>query len=69
MAEKEQTPQAIAAMREFLPFMREMLTSHVVHESLRTQGKVIDWNAFNEIERACGVPLTPCPDTDVARRR
>jgi hypothetical protein len=68
MAEAKQTPQAIAAMRKFLPCMREMLTSPAVHEGMRIQGKFIDWDAFNEIERACGVPLTPCPDTDVTLR-
>jgi len=64
----EQTPQAIATMRKFLPFMREMLLSPGVHESMRIQGTFVDWDAFNDIERACGVPLTPCPNTDVTLR-
>ena len=61
----KQTPRAIAAMRELLPVMTKMLTSPVVHESLRIQEQVINWDAFNAIEGECGVPLTPCPNSDV----
>lgn len=61
----KQTPRAIAAMRELLPTMVKLLTSPGTHESLRIQGQVINWDAVNEIERECGMPLTPCPDSDV----
>lgn len=61
MANNKQTPHAIAAMRNFLPFMKRLLTSPAVHDSLRIQGQGIDWDAFNEIEETCGEPRGAMP--------
>ena len=63
----KQFARSIALMRELLPSMMTMLTSPGVHDSLRMQGQVINWDAINEIERECGMPLTPCPNSDVTR--
>ena len=46
----------IPYMRETFPMMVDMLKLAHVHEHLRIQGKVINWDAINEIERACGFP-------------
>jgi|HubBroStandDraft_2_1064218.scaffolds.fasta_scaffold57747_3 hypothetical protein len=58
----------IPYMRETFPMMVDMLKLAHVHEHLRIQGKVINWDAINEIERACGFPETPCPDSAVTLR-
>ena len=58
----------IPYMRETFPMMVDMLKLAHVHEHLRIQGKVINWDAINEIERACGLPETPCPDSAVTLR-
>jgi len=54
-------------MRETLPIMVDLLKLPHVQESLRIQKKVINWDEINEMERACGLPETPCPDSDVTR--
>jgi hypothetical protein len=58
----------VALMRELFPMMVNMLKLPHVHESLRIQGQVVNWDAINEIERECGLPETPCPETDVTMR-
>jgi hypothetical protein len=63
-----QSAHAIASMRQLLPSMLQLLTSPVVHDQLRIQGEVINWDAVNDIERECGMPETPCPDSDVTLR-
>jgi hypothetical protein len=55
----------IPFMRETLPTIVDLLKLPHVHESLRMQQKVINWDAINEMERACGLPETPCPNSDV----
>jgi len=64
----KQTPQAIAYMRETLPMMIKLLQSRGAQESLRISGEAINWDAINAIEEECGLPLTPCPDSDVTVR-
>jgi|HubBroStandDraft_3_1064219.scaffolds.fasta_scaffold448759_1 hypothetical protein len=61
----KQTPQAIAYMRELLPTMVKLLQAPAVHQSLRIQQQAVNWDAINAIEEECGLPLTPCPNTDV----
>ena len=63
-----QSSHAIASMRELLPTMVKLLSAPAVHDSLRIQGQVINWDVINDIERECGMPLTPCPDSDVTVR-
>ena len=58
----------IPLMRETFPVLVDMLKLPHVHEHLRIQGQVINWDAINEIERECGLPETPCPDSDVTLR-
>jgi hypothetical protein len=48
--------------------MLKLLQSPAVHQSLRVSEQVINWDALNEIERECGMPLTPCPESDVTQR-
>jgi hypothetical protein len=55
-------------MRETLPTMVGLLKLPHVQDSLRLQGKVINWDAINEMERACGLPETPCPNSDVTQK-
>jgi hypothetical protein len=38
-------------MRETFPVLVDMLKLPHVHEHLRIQGQVINWDAINEIER------------------
>jgi hypothetical protein len=61
-------PEAVARMRELWPMMVNLLTLPHVHESLRIQGQVVNWDAINDVERKCGLPETPCPDSDVTLR-
>jgi hypothetical protein len=63
-----QTPEAIAAMRELWPMMVRLLLQPHIQASLRVQRQVVNWDAVNEVERECGLPETPCPETDVTRR-
>lgn len=55
-------------MRQTFPIMVNLLTLPHVQESLRVQGQVVNWDEINEIERACGLPETPCPASDVTLR-
>lgn len=41
----------IPLMRETFPVLVDMLKLPHVHEHLRIQGQVINWDAINEIER------------------
>jgi hypothetical protein len=62
-----QTPQAIAAMRELMPMMVELLKTPGMQQQLLIQQKVVNWDAINEVERECGLPVTPCPDSPVLK--
>ena len=55
----------LAAILASLPTMIKLLQSPVTQESLRISGDAINWDAINAIEAECGLPLTPCPDSDV----
>lgn len=58
-----QTHEAIANMRQLLPMMVKLLQQRHVHDSLVVQEQVVNWDVVNDIERQCGLPLTPCPDS------
>lgn len=63
-----QTPEAIARMRELWPMMVNLLKQSHIQEQLRIQSQVVNWDAVNEVERECGLPETPCPESDVTLR-
>jgi hypothetical protein len=58
-----QTHEAIANMRQLLPTMVKLLQQPHVHESLIMQGQKVNWDVLNDMERQCGLPQTPCPDS------
>jgi hypothetical protein len=58
-----QTHEAIANMRKLLPMMVKMLQQPHVHDSLLLQEQVVNWDVLNDMERQCGLPQTPCPDS------
>jgi hypothetical protein len=62
------TPEAIARMRELFPMIVGLLKMPHIQETLRVQGQVVNWDAINEVERECGLPETPCPESDVTLR-
>ncbi len=57
-----------AFMRETFPPLVNLFTLPHIQDALRVQGQVVNWDAINEIERACGLPETKCPDSDVTLR-
>ena len=61
----KQTPHAIASMRELWPMMVELLKTPGMQQQLRIQAKVVNWDAVNDVERECGLPVTPMPDCEV----
>src|SRR5580704_9579876 len=63
-----QTHEAIANMRELFPQMVQLLQQPHVHESLLMQGQKINWDMVNDIERQCGLPQTPCPDSAATQK-
>jgi len=63
----KQTPQAIASMRQLFPLFVKFLTSPGGEQSLLIQQQVVNWDFINDIERECGLPLTPCPNSVVYR--
>ena len=58
-----QTHEAIANMRRVWPMMVKLLQQPHVQNSLLVQEKVVNWDAVNDVERQCGLPLTPCPES------
>jgi hypothetical protein len=58
-----QTHEAIANMRQLWPVMVKLLQQPHVQDSLVSQEQVVNWDAVNDIERQCGLPLTPCPNS------
>ena len=58
-----QTHEAIANMRVLLPMMVKLLQQPHVHDSLVMQEQVVNWDVVNDIERQCGLPQTPCPNS------
>ena len=48
--------------------MVRLLQQPHIQDTLRIQQHVVNWDAVNEIERECGLPETPCPQSDVTRR-
>lgn len=64
----EQTPEAIAAMRAMLPMLVELLQSPATEQQLLIQQKVFNWDVIMDMERQCGLPETPCPNSPVFRR-
>jgi hypothetical protein len=63
----KQTPQAIATMRQLWPMMVDLLKKPHFQQQLRIQAQVVNWDVINDVERQCGLPLTPCPDSDVTK--
>ena len=62
-----QTPQAISAMRELWPMMVNLLKTPGMQQQLLIEQKVVNWDAINEVERECGLPITPCPDSPILK--
>lgn len=63
-----QTHEAIANMRSVLPTMVKLLQQSYVHESLIMQGQKFNWDVINDMERQCGLPQTPCPNSIATQR-
>jgi len=63
-----QTHEAIANMRGLWPLMVRLLQDPQVHASLLAQGQKVNWDVVNDMERQCGLPLTPCPDSIATQR-
>jgi len=55
-------------MRTLWPKMVGLLLLPHIQDTLRLQQQVVNWDEINAIERECGLPETPCPDTDVTLR-
>jgi hypothetical protein len=64
----EQTPEAIATMRMLMPMLVEWLLNPIAEQQFLLQQKVLNWDVINDMERQCGLPETPCPDSPVFRR-
>ena len=62
------SPESIATMRVIWPMMVELLKQPQIQYQLRIQQEVVNWDAINEVERECGLPETPCPESDVTKR-
>jgi hypothetical protein len=58
-----QTHEAIANMRAIWPTMVQLLQQPHVQQSLIVQGQKVNWDVVNDIERQCGLPETPCPNS------
>lgn len=58
-----QTHRAIDDMRELLPLFVKLLQTPFAQNGLISEGKKINWDVINDMERQCGLPLTPCPDS------
>ena len=63
-----QTHEAIANMRQLWPTMVKLLQQPHVHDSLLAQEQVVNWDVVNDIERQCGLPQTPCPNSIATQR-
>jgi hypothetical protein len=63
-----QTHEAIANMRVLWPPMVKLLQQPHVQQSLLDQGQKVNWDAVNDLERQCGLPQTPCPDSIATQR-
>ena len=63
-----QTHDAIANMRTLLPMFVKLLQQPHVHDSLIMQDQKVDWDVINDMERQCGLPHTPCPDSIATQR-
>jgi len=63
-----QTHEAIANMRELLPTVVKMFQQPHVHESLILQEQKVNWDVINDMERQCGLPQTPCPNSIATQR-
>jgi len=58
-----QTHEAIANMRQLFPMMVKLWQQPHVQDSLLAQKQVVNWDVVNDVERQCGLPLTPCPNS------
>lgn len=63
-----QTHQAIDNMRELLPSLVRLLQTPFAQNGLMIEGKKINWDVINDMERQCGLPQTPCPDSVATQR-
>jgi hypothetical protein len=63
-----QTHDAIASMRELLPIFVKTFQLPHIQESLLIQGQKVNWDAINDMERQCGLPQTPCPNSLATQR-
>lgn len=63
-----QTHEAIANMGQIWPSMVKLLQQPHVQEQLLFQEQMVNWDAVNDMERQCGLPETPCPDSPVTKR-
>jgi hypothetical protein len=63
-----QTHEAIANMRELFPMLVRMLQLPHIQNDLMNQGQKVNWDVINDVERQCGLPLTPCPNSIATQR-
>jgi len=64
----EQPPEAVTNWRMLLPIIVEWLLNPIAEKQLLFQQKVVNWDVINDMERQCGLPETPCPDSPVLKR-
>jgi hypothetical protein len=63
-----QTHEAIANMRVLFPLLVKLLQQPHIQNDLIIQEQKVNWDAINDIERQCGLPQTPCPDSLATQR-
>jgi hypothetical protein len=63
-----QTHEVIANMRLIWPSTVKLLQQPHVQNQLLFQEQMVNWDAVNDMERQCGLPETPCPDSPVTKR-
>jgi hypothetical protein len=66
---KGQTHEAIANMRKLLPLMVGLFQQPHIQQSLIVQEQMVNWDVINDMERQCGLTLTPCPASIATQRR
>jgi hypothetical protein len=63
-----QTHEAIANMRELFSLFVKLLQQPHIQSDLLNQEKKVNWDVVNDIERQCGLPQTPCPNSLATQR-
>ena len=58
----EHTPEAMAFMSANFPMFVKWLQMPQTLDGFANQGKKVNWDWVNDVERTCGLPMTSCPD-------